>query len=139
MLRHTLLALWLLLVATPVAADLRFPLDFRWEGMRCRVPNGEITPDQRTVLVHAFLSCPQAVKAVPWQNLFTLVNCRGEELRPSGDCGVDSGTGLAITTGSFPLAGGREVRLLIYFSIHPDELPVRLLLPDGSRTVIVER
>jgi hypothetical protein len=140
---HRTLCIWLLLALLGLAPTFagtppvtrHFPLNFRWEGIDVRVPNGEITPDQRTILVHAFLTSPQSVNSVSWQTLFTLVNRKGEELRPSSDCGVDSGNGMVITMGSFPLPAEREVRLLIYFPIHADELPVHLRLPDDSETV----
>ncbi|CAN0138627.1 unnamed protein product, partial [Phaeothamnion confervicola] len=118
---------------------VRFPLAFNWEGMRCRIPNGEVTPDKRYVLVHAFLSSEKPVEAVAWQNLVSIVNKQGEVRGPTPDCGVDSGNGLVITMGQFPLKAGREVQMLLIFTIHEDELPVRLELGDGTRTVLVER
>lgn len=125
--------------ADPVPTYVRFPLSFNWEGMRCRIPNGEVTPDKRYVLVHAFLSSEKPVEAVGWQNLVSIVNKQGEVRGPTPDCGVDSGNGLVITMGQFPLKAGREVQMLLIFTIHEDELPVRLELGDGTRTVLVER
>lgn len=111
----------------------RFPVTLDDDpDMFIRVNNAEATREHRNLLVHAFLKPRpnKKVTAVEWQNLFSLVNAAGEELRPSGDCGVDTGTGMHITMGNFPLAERGETRIMVYFNLGPADFPVRLKLRD---------
>ena len=120
-----------------------FPVMMETEQFSVRVNNAEATRDRRYVLVHAFLKPHKGVQgdklAVDWQSLFSLVNGKGEELRPSGDCGVDTGTGMHITMGSFALAARGETRILVYFNVHPDDFPLRLKLSDERLGPVIPR
>lgn len=125
----TLLMRWLLLLCLflPVRAEVRLPV----EGLDVRFQNAEVTSDQRNFLVHVLIRNPgKEVQRVYWQDYFTLVNARGEALRPPTDGGVDQGQGLVRTFGSWELAPGGKARMLIYFPLVPGDLPVKLRLSD---------
>lgn len=118
---------------------VKTPYTFRVEDLEIRVPNLEVTRDQRYVLVHAFVRSLSGKKQrVAWQGFFTVLTAQGESLRPSPDCGVDSGTGLHITMGEFEV-DRKPSRMLVYFPLARGELPVRLEFPDGAVTAPTSR
>lgn len=101
------------------------------QGLEVRFQNAEVTSDRRNLLVHVLVRNPgHQVERVFWQDWFTLVNARGEALRPPTDAGVDQGQGLVRTLGSWELPAGGKARMLIYFPLSSGDLPARLRLTD---------
>ncbi len=129
-------ALILLLTACCFAQDkvVKTPYTFNVGPLEVKCQNMEVTRDKRYALVHAFVRSTSGKKErCSWQGWFTVVTAKGEELRCSPDCGVDSGTGQHITMGEFEV-DRKPSRLLIYFNLAPDETPVRLKFEDGAVT-----
>ena len=141
-----MLLLFLLALSGPARADTpsptptpppaaRFPYTYTEDGVEIRVPNLEVTPDRRNVLVHAYLTNNNAQpSSIYWQHYFTVINSKGESVRPASDCGEDFGNGLVHTMGIFSIPAGKKVRVMIYFPIEPDEVPIRLQFSDGAIT-----
>jgi hypothetical protein len=114
---------------------VRFPYDFVEEGVRVHVPNIEVTRDDRNVLVHCSMTNPSGQSlSVDWQHFFTVINSKGDSVRPASDCEEDWGNGFVLTMGSFSIKPGKTVQLLIYFPIEPSEVPIQMQFADGAIT-----
>lgn len=118
---------------------VKTPYTFTVGSIEVKCQNMEVTRDKRYALVHAFARSLSGKKErASWQGWFTLITAKGEELRCSPDCGVDSGTGQHITMGEFEVER-KPSKLLIYFNLASGELPVRLLFGDGAVTAPTSR
>jgi len=118
---------------------VKTPYTFKAGAIEVKCQNMEVTRDKRYALVHAYARSLSGKKErCSWQDWFTVVTAKGEELRCSPDCGVDSGTGQHITMGEFEV-DKKPSRLLIYFNLAEGELPVRLRFEDGAVTAPASR
>lgn len=109
------------------------PTTFTHAEVEVHILNYELTRDRKYLLVHAKLrSLAKDPLYFDWRSLI-LLQCRdGENLRPNFDALVDrNGAGLTRTVGEFELRPREKARITIPFLLGEDELPGKLLLPDG--------
>lgn len=73
----------------------------------------------------------------PWRELIVLERADGTTLVSNYDVLVDSGGGLTRAHGDFLIQGRRRVDVSVLFMLAPGDLPGRLVLPDGRRSVLI--
>ncbi len=73
-----------------------------------------------------------------WKELIVLETATGQHLNSNYDVLVDSGGGLTRATGPFLVPGRGGVDASLLFILGPGDLPGRLLLPDGRRSVEIQ-
>ena len=131
----------LLLIGPTIADELwRTPLTLEHQEVRVDLLNWELTRDRKTLLLHAKL---QSVSKDPlyfdWRNFIKFETAEGKTFGPNFDALVDrNGAGLTRTVGEFRLIPREKARITIPFLLGEDELPARLVLPDGRRSVLVK-
>jgi hypothetical protein len=117
----------------------KYPQTFVFESVEVNLLNWEITRDRKAVLVHAKLRS-QAAEPIyfHWQDLITLENTKGQKYGPNYDALVDrNGAGLTRTVNEFRLAPREKARITIPFEVTEVEFPLRLVLPDGRKSILI--
>lgn len=138
-LRSLLFCLFLSTVVWSEEQAWKYPLEIEFEGVKVQILNWEFAQKKRMLIVHAALKSQSRDEVYfPWQELFTMETADERRFRPNYDALVDrNGAGLTRTVGDFPLAAGRKARLSVLFLLGEKDLPARLLLPDGRRSILI--
>lgn len=135
--------LWLVLSWSVVSAQETFwsgGLTFTHDQVEVQLLNWELTRDKQTLLVHAKLkSVSRSGLYFYWKDLFRAESASGSSKGSNFDALVDrNGAGLTRTVAEFQLAPRERARITIPFLLNEDDLPLRLVLPDGRRSVLIE-
>lgn len=117
----------------------KYPLTFEHEEVQVQVLNWEFAQSKKMLIVHCILRSQRRESTYfRWQNLFTLETPDERRFTPNFDALVDrNGAGLTRTVGDFSLGGHEKVRISIPFLLGDSDLPARLILPEGRRSVLI--
>lgn len=133
--------LFLLLLCADVQAEPGFvsQVPYQQGELQVRLLNYEVARNKPYLIVHYEVRNPSREELrCDWVSLISLQRPDGQTMRPNYDVMVDSGSGGARATGSFPVPRGGKARLAVLFVLSADDLPGHLVLPDGRKSARID-
>lgn len=134
--------LWLgfvfgLLVSAALAEPGEFVTNATFDSgpLKIRLINYEVPRNKPYLIVHFDIANPTSDDhRCDWASLVRLQSSDGTSMSPNYDVMVDSGTGGTRATGPFLVPRGKKARAAVLFVLSANDLPGRLVLPDGRRS-----
>lgn len=139
--RHWTLLIVLLSAMSAIAEPAEFTTNVRFDSGSLKVTliNHEIPRNKPYLIVHFEIQNPtREEQRCDWVSLVTLERQDGSTMSSNYDLLVDLGTGGTRATGPFAIPKGRKARASVLFVLAEEDLPGRLLLPDGRRSEVIE-
>jgi hypothetical protein len=107
--------------------------------LQVRLINYEVPRNKPYLIIHFEVRNPTAQpERCDWRTLVTLQRPDGTTMSSNYDVLVDNGSGGTRATGPFLLSAGGKARASVLFVLSRDDLPGRLVLPDGRRSAPIE-
>jgi hypothetical protein len=135
--------IWLLilLLAGWAQAEPEFASNARFDSgpLQVTLINYEVPRDKPYLIVHFEIRNPtdQDLRC-DWLSLVALHRRDGSSMASNYDAMVDVGTGGTRATGPFLIPRRRKARCSLLFVLAPEDLPGRLVLPDGRHSARIE-